>query len=115
MANLKLGRLPDRTLVKISFQARPDLAGALRAYAELYRETYGQGCVGLRSHPLHAGELPRGATAPSFRREGENALARMPLRSTKLRVPSSLAMRISSPRRQDAGEAQESRSTDRFG
>lgn len=42
MANLKLGRLPDRTPVKISFQAHPDLAGALRAYAELYRETYGQ-------------------------------------------------------------------------
>lgn len=42
MPDLKLRRLPDRTLVKISFQASPELASALRAYAELYRETYGQ-------------------------------------------------------------------------
>ncbi|WP_064742184.1 DUF2274 domain-containing protein [Inquilinus limosus] len=40
MPNLKLGRLPDRTPAKISFQASPDLARALQAYAELYRETY---------------------------------------------------------------------------
>lgn len=42
MANLKLGRLPDRTPVKISFHASPELAQSLRAYAELYRETYGR-------------------------------------------------------------------------
>jgi hypothetical protein len=42
MANLKLGRLPDRTSVKISFQAGPDLARSLQAYAELYREIYGR-------------------------------------------------------------------------
>jgi hypothetical protein len=42
MPNLKLGRLPDRTPVKICFRASPDLARSLRAYAELYRETYGR-------------------------------------------------------------------------
>lgn len=42
MANLKLGRLPDRTSVKISFQAGPDLVRSLKAYAELYREIYGR-------------------------------------------------------------------------
>ncbi|MGK9237156.1 DUF2274 domain-containing protein [Inquilinus limosus] len=42
MTALKLGRLPDRTPVKISFQATPELAHSLRAYAELYREAYGR-------------------------------------------------------------------------
>jgi hypothetical protein len=42
MEILKLGRLPDRTSVKISFQAGPDLARSLQAYAELYREIYGR-------------------------------------------------------------------------
>lgn len=41
MPDLKLGRLPDRTPVRMSFQAHPELARALQAYAELYRETYG--------------------------------------------------------------------------
>jgi len=42
MPDLKLRRLPDRTPVKISFQAAPELASGLQAYADLYRETYGQ-------------------------------------------------------------------------
>jgi len=42
MPNLKLGRLPDRTPVKISFRATPELARSLQVYAALYRETYGQ-------------------------------------------------------------------------
>ncbi len=42
MPDLKLRRLPDRTPVKISFQATPELASGLQAYADLYRETYGQ-------------------------------------------------------------------------
>jgi hypothetical protein len=41
MPDLKLRRLPDRTPVKISFRADPELASALQAYAELYREIYG--------------------------------------------------------------------------
>lgn len=42
MPDLKLRRLPDRTPVKISFQAAPELASGLQAYADLYRDTYGQ-------------------------------------------------------------------------
>ena len=42
MPELKLGRLPDRTPVKISFAASPELNQALQAYAAVYRATYGQ-------------------------------------------------------------------------
>ncbi len=42
MTGLKLGRLPDRTAVKISFTASPELKVALDNYAEIYRRTYGQ-------------------------------------------------------------------------
>lgn len=42
MPDLKLRRLPDRTSVRISFRASPELARSLQAYAALYRETYGQ-------------------------------------------------------------------------
>jgi len=42
MPDLKLRRLPDRTFVRISFRAGPELARSLQAYAALYRETYGQ-------------------------------------------------------------------------
>jgi hypothetical protein len=39
---LKLSKLPDRTPVKITFAASPDLSRALHVYAELYRNTYGE-------------------------------------------------------------------------
>jgi hypothetical protein len=39
---LKLAKLPDRTPVKITFMASPDLNQALHAYAKLYRDLYGQ-------------------------------------------------------------------------
>lgn len=42
MTGLKLGRLPDRNAVKISFTASPDLNAALNDYTEIYRRTYGQ-------------------------------------------------------------------------
>lgn len=42
MPDLKLGKLPDRIPVKITFTAPPDLNKALQAYAALYRETYGE-------------------------------------------------------------------------
>lgn len=41
MADLKLGKLPDRTPVKITIHVSPDLHQALCHYAELYREVYG--------------------------------------------------------------------------
>lgn len=43
MAELKLARLPDRTPVKISFLATPDLHQMLADYAALYRATYQAG------------------------------------------------------------------------
>ena len=41
MADIKLGKLPDRTPVKLTISVSPDLNQALGAYAELYNETYG--------------------------------------------------------------------------
>jgi hypothetical protein len=42
MSGLKLGKLPDRTPVKITLVLLPDLHQALQQYAEIYRETYGE-------------------------------------------------------------------------
>lgn len=42
MTELKLTKLPDRTPVKITFVAMPDLNQALQDYAAIYRATYGQ-------------------------------------------------------------------------
>ncbi len=42
MPDLKLAKLPDRTPVKITFSAWPELNQRLQTYAELYREAYGE-------------------------------------------------------------------------
>ncbi|WP_420404252.1 DUF2274 domain-containing protein [Nisaea sp.] len=42
MANLKLGKLPDRTPAKITVTVGAELNLALRDYATLYRATYGE-------------------------------------------------------------------------
>ncbi len=42
MANLKLGRLPERTPVKIAITVTPELNDALKDYGEIYRRNYGQ-------------------------------------------------------------------------
>ncbi|MCK9994016.1 MAG: hypothetical protein Dbin4_02536 [Alphaproteobacteria bacterium] len=42
MSELKLGKLPDRTPVKITITLGPDLNQALREYAAIYRATYGE-------------------------------------------------------------------------
>ncbi len=42
MSELKLGKLPDRTPVKITITVSPDLNQALRDYAAIYRATYGE-------------------------------------------------------------------------
>ncbi|TPI13073.1 DUF2274 domain-containing protein [Mesorhizobium sp. B4-1-3] len=42
MANLRLGKLPDRTPSKITITVRADLNQALQDYAALYRQTYGE-------------------------------------------------------------------------
>ena len=42
MAELKLGKLPDRTPIKITISVAPDLHKALEDYASIYNERYGQ-------------------------------------------------------------------------
>ncbi|MFZ5780132.1 MAG: DUF2274 domain-containing protein [Pseudomonadota bacterium] len=42
MTDLKLGKLPDRTPVKMTIAISPGLNRALQAYADIYREAYGQ-------------------------------------------------------------------------
>ncbi|WCM26274.1 DUF2274 domain-containing protein [Sphingomonas sp. QA11] len=42
MPDLKLAQLPDRTPVKLTFSATPDLHHALNDYATLYAQTYGR-------------------------------------------------------------------------
>lgn len=42
MTELKLSKLPDRNPVRITIAVRPDLNAALRAYADLYRDNYGE-------------------------------------------------------------------------
>ena len=42
MPELKLGKLPDRTPVKITFAASPELNQSLQDYAAVYRAAYGQ-------------------------------------------------------------------------
>ena len=41
MAGLRLGKLPDRTPVKITISVSPELNQALAEYGALYEETYG--------------------------------------------------------------------------
>ncbi len=42
MTDLKLGRLPNRTPVRITITVSPELNRALLQYAGIYRTTYGQ-------------------------------------------------------------------------
>jgi hypothetical protein len=42
MADLKLGKLPDRTPVKLTIAVPPELNRALNDYARAYEEAYGQ-------------------------------------------------------------------------
>lgn len=42
MADLKLGKLPDRTPSKMTITVSADLNRALKDYAALYRQTYGE-------------------------------------------------------------------------
>lgn len=42
MADLKLGRIPDRKPVKLSVEIMPDLEQALSDYAAAYADAYGK-------------------------------------------------------------------------
>lgn len=39
---LKLGKLPDRTPVKLTLSVTPELHCSLKEYAAVYRQTYGE-------------------------------------------------------------------------
>ena len=56
MTDIKLGRLPDRTPVKLAISVPPDLHLALADYATIYHETYGddQAIANLVPHMLSA-------------------------------------------------------------
>ncbi len=56
MTDIKLGRLPDRTPVKLTINISPDLQRDLTAYAAIYREAYGdeQSVSDLVPHMLAA-------------------------------------------------------------
>ena len=41
MADLKLGKLPDRTPVKLAISVSPDLHRSLNDYTAVYNDTYG--------------------------------------------------------------------------
>lgn len=42
MTTIKLGRLPDRTPVKVQLQLAPELHAALERYAQAYEAAYGK-------------------------------------------------------------------------
>lgn len=42
MADLKLGKLPDRTPIKLAITVMPDLHRALMDYVAVYNDAYGQ-------------------------------------------------------------------------
>jgi len=42
MPGLKLPKLPDRAPVKVSISLQPELNRRLQAYAEFYRDIYGE-------------------------------------------------------------------------
>jgi len=41
MAKIKLPKLPDRTMVRVTINLTPELNGALADYAEAYADAYG--------------------------------------------------------------------------
>lgn len=42
MTNLKLGKLPDRTPVKITIMLDPEVMTALQDYCEIYKQNFGE-------------------------------------------------------------------------
>jgi hypothetical protein len=67
MANLKLGKLPDRTPVKINITVGADLNQALRDYATLYRATSGEAESVRQTGPPHP-LSPRGRSCSGVTR-----------------------------------------------
>ncbi|RUX18504.1 DUF2274 domain-containing protein [Mesorhizobium sp. M2A.F.Ca.ET.037.01.1.1] len=76
MANLKLGKLPDRTPSKITITVSADLNQALSDYAALYRQTYGESETVAELIPfMLAGFLEGDRAFAKARKEGLRAAA----------------------------------------
>lgn len=73
MGGLKLGRLPDKTPVKITIAVPPDLHHALTDYAELYAETYGPQEPVQELIPAMLASFLDGDKAFARRRRGQGA------------------------------------------
>jgi hypothetical protein len=72
MAGLRLGKLPDRTPVKITISISPDLNEALARYASLYEETYGQAEPVQDLIPAMLASFLEGDKAFARRRRGQS-------------------------------------------
>ncbi|WP_192357297.1 DUF2274 domain-containing protein [Mesorhizobium mediterraneum] len=89
MANLKLGKLPDRTPSKITITVNADLDQSLKDYAALYRETYGESETVAELIPfMLAGFLEGDRVFAKARKEGLPA-AGMSEKSRRLPGPGS--------------------------
>ncbi|MGX9181882.1 DUF2274 domain-containing protein [Mesorhizobium sp. BHbdii] len=71
MSTLKLGKLPDRTPSKITVTVSAELNQALKEYAALYRQTYGESESVTELIPFMLTEFLEGDRAfAKARREG---------------------------------------------
>ncbi|RAZ92398.1 DUF2274 domain-containing protein [Mesorhizobium hawassense] len=84
MANLKLGKLPDRTPSKITITVSAGLSQVLQEYAALYRDTYGESETVAELIPfILAGFLEGDRAFAKARKEALQA-ARMPGKPRRL-------------------------------
>ncbi len=73
MAALRLGKLPDRTPVKVTISLPPELSEALTDYAALYREAYGEAEPVHELIPAMLARFLEGDRAFARRRRGRSA------------------------------------------
>ena len=73
MAGLRLGKLPDRTPVKIAIAVAPYIHQALADYSQLYREIYGQQEPVQDLIPAMLASFLEGDKAFARRRRGQGA------------------------------------------
>ncbi len=73
MAALRLGKLPDRTPVKVTISLSPELNQALADYGGLYRETYGKEEAVQDLIPAMLASFLEGDKAFARRRRGQGS------------------------------------------
>ena len=105
---LKLGKLPDRTPVRITITASPELNQGLRDYAALYRATYGEAeaiadlipfmlAAFLESDRGFAKAVKEGQPAPAPVLNEEKPAPRQPRRQAETATPPSSASNNEEP------------------